>query len=377
MKRIIHYVTSESVFYIKRYKTFAHDRLSSWEHIFAARQKPNDPRIDNHSFHFITKTFLAVIAIRRLRSVHRIAKRANAVVIHGLSFSMLEYAYIRFLWEKSLFQKAVWIVWGGDVYYFRDRPRGWKGRLTEGLRKKTIPKIRHIAGIPGDIECVQEVYGWIGCRYLVTYPTPTSYSISDRKPTAPLDHVHLPVVMVGNSASRNNRHFEALRELSKFQRNQFYVFCPLAHNGPKKYVESVVQFGKSLFGEFFIYMDSTVSFDEFKKVLLSVDYAIFAHNRQQGVGTALFLLWAGKRLYLREGTTSFRYLKELGLDVMSTDQFFGRDPNEKKLPFEPVKRPDVQRELIETHFGDESISRNWEYMLSMVSDCSHMDCDHQ
>lgn len=54
---------------------------------------------------------------------------------------------------------------------------------------------------------------------------------------------------------------------------------------------------------------------EYLNFLAEIDIAIFAHERQQGMGNILTLLELGKKVYLKKNTTSWKFLNEIDLKI--------------------------------------------------------------
>jgi hypothetical protein len=83
--------------------------------------------------------------------------RGDGVVIHQLSNPRL-LLYLGM--DGRGLKRCAWSIWGGDVYYFKYRPRSPVHDFRESLRKAIIPSIPIVSSmIPGDYETVREVYG--------------------------------------------------------------------------------------------------------------------------------------------------------------------------------------------------------------------------
>ena len=89
---------------------------------------------------------------------------------------------------------------------------------------------------------------------------------------------------------------------------------PLSY-GNKNYAKLVISKGKNIFGDKFIPIIKFQENSEYLNFLTKIDIAIFAHERQQAMGNILTLIELGKKVYLKDSTTSWKFLNEIGLKI--------------------------------------------------------------
>jgi hypothetical protein len=58
---------------------------------------------------------------------------------------------------------------------------------------------------------------------------------------------------------------------------------------------------------------------EYESKVANCKIAILNHRRQQGLGTAMLLLWQGAKLFLSQDSTVFDYFKRIGVSVFSIE----------------------------------------------------------
>jgi dTDP-N-acetylfucosamine:lipid II N-acetylfucosaminyltransferase len=303
--------------YNTRYWGFVRKQIPEFEHKFFAWK---NEFYDRNGSVDKSRTRRRVKQLTSFFRATRAVEDADLVVFHGFFYGI--WHYLLFLaWPSRFLKKSVWTIWGADLYAYKNRPRGGRSRLTEVLRKKVIPRFGHGTSlVPGDLDIAAQVYGFAGTRFGAFYPNPVDYSLAQnasRKPSAGEDKVR--VVMVGNSADPTNQHIAVLHSLHKIWDGSFDVHLPLAYGKPD-YADQVAKVAVSLFDKHAQVQRDFLGPNEYSDVLRSVDVAIYNHNRQQGLGNILFLLAAGKTVYIRSDTTTFDFFQANQIEVFSTER---------------------------------------------------------
>jgi hypothetical protein len=242
------------------------------------------------------------------------ARGEDRVVIHQLSDPrLLLYLFV----FRTAARKCAWMIWGGDVYYFRYRPRTWPHALRERLRRAVIPAIPLVGAIvPGDFEVVRETYGSRARYVRAFYPLPMD--VRSLEPAPPAPRGGRPVtVLVGNSGDPSNEQAGVLRALARFRDEGLRILAPLSY-GDRAHVASVVALGRELFGERFTALTEFLPPEQYARAIREVDAAIMNHAFQQGLGNVVALLLLGKKVYVRRETTTYAYLRDLGIRVFDT-----------------------------------------------------------
>ncbi len=278
----------------------------------------------DHSF-WIESTRHSVFQVDRVGELRRVAvgpwgflrafrglSRGDGVVIHQLSNPRL-LLYLRANRESA--RRCAWSIWGGDVYYFKTRPRTLDHDLRESLRRAVIPSIPVISSmIPGDYETVRSVYGSRARYVSAFYPIPMDYaSLVDGTRAAGGSEV---AILVGNSGDPSNAHAEVLRSLARF-RGQVRILAPLSY-GKSRYVSAVRALGQELFGERFVALTEFLPPEQYARLIRGTDAAIMNHGHQQALGNIIAMLLMGKKVFVRSDATPYRYFLDLGICVADT-----------------------------------------------------------
>lgn len=248
-------------------------------------------------------------------------KKSSRILFH-----QLPHGPALFLWNMfpGLLSKVTWIIWGGDVYLYRQSKESLPSRIYEMFRKmmiKIIPRIASFA--PGDYEIIKKVYNTKADYFPSMYPLPVDFlnftaSSGSEKSNGDLK------ILAGNSGNPSNLHHEILTRLEPLKNTTVKIYCPLSYSGNPDYTASVEERGKQIFGEKFIPMHKMLAPDKYLDLLYGIDVAIMIHDRQQGLGNILPLLYFGKKVFMRAGTSSYEYLKSIGChlsDISSIDTF--------------------------------------------------------
>ena len=257
----------------------------------------------------------------------------------------LAYDPTLFFWylNNRLLKKSTWIVWGSDIYSFQKQQQSLRTRVYEWMRRKIIPVFSEIAAfVKEDYDVIASVYGTSANYLPILYPLPVNLAQLDHAVKAP-NNTNL-VVMIGNSGDPTNNHLEMIQLLSAFRGEEIKVVCPLAYGGTAEYKEIVISEGISTFGNNFIPWLEMKGKQEYAGQLASVDIAIMNHQRQQGLGNILALLYLGKKVFIRSNITSYSFLMRNHCMVMAIESL-------KEMDFKVFSEPMADRVETTTNVG--------------------------
>lgn len=315
MPRILHIFPAEK--FTGHFVDFINNNFPKEEHLFFVMG-------DNNKYQDLSH-YDNVVSARKndgklsvARSLMSLMRSSEKTIIHGLFDPrlMLLIRYCTFF-KPSLNSRLHWVIWGGDLYCHILRERSLKSDIYECLRKSVISNLGNIVAlVPGDYKLAQKWYKAKGRNQVAFYPNPVDFSMLERayKKEANRNNGNMNILL-GNSASSSNNHFDAIDLLSKFKSLDFTVSCPLSY-GNMDYAKEVIAYGKKKLGNKFEAITDFLKPEEYANILASVDAAIMYHNRQQAVHNILSLLYLGKKVFLRSEVTTYSWLKnDLGLEV--------------------------------------------------------------
>lgn len=335
------------------------------------QQHPEDFPPDNHRVIFVDPPFVPVTSIPPdLKHVtllswpadHKVLSRwmaqSEKIIVHGLYNSVDFLVFLRCRpWHLK---KVHWAIWGHDLHSYALPRNHWKAHVHEVLRKSIFRSIRNvIAWMPGDFDLAQRVYRMKARYHPVVYPGIVQL---DFTPKDSSNHKGSRTIQVGNSADPANRHLELFDLLARMNLSDVNVFCPLSY-GNMDYAKQVSEQGRKLFGDRFRPLETTVSLDEYMKMLSSVDLAIMNYRTQKGLGNAIILLSLGKKLYLPADTTPSRYFSEyLGLSIYDTTRL-AKETDKTLFSFDAEKGRH-NREVIRREYSDSRCAELWKAVFS-------------
>lgn len=232
---------------------------------------------------------------------------SSEIVIHGLFGKIL---YILFI-QPWVLKKVHWVIWGGDLYIHLQPKNTLRKKIDEKIRAFVIKRIGYMQyWIKGDVELARKWYGakgkFIEC---LMYPSNTFEKIE----LPAIDKSYI-TILVGNSADPTNNHIEVFEQLRALDDGKFHVICPLSY-GSEVYADEVTRKGQLIFGSRFEPIREFMHLADYHRLLAGVDIAVFAHRRQQAMGTTISLLGLGKKVYMRDDVTPWFTFKEKGVIV--------------------------------------------------------------
>lgn len=260
------------------------------------------------------------------------ASGIDLVILHSFTLNYLDMIY--FLLHPRHTRKTVWVIWGYDLYDYKDRKRSYKSRLTFTLKKLVVRKIPYVIARSPDYKRLQQWYG-SSATHINVEPLYGGGDIANA-PRRSRDQASQAFnIILGNSATKTNRHLDALEILSKYKNDDIKIHIPLSY-GDAQYAETVKMKARSIFGEKVVFLETFMPPDEYRQYLTRMDIAIFNNNRQQALGNLAYLLATGAKIYLNDDSALWEIFNELNFTVhpintlreANYEEFIDLDQNE-------------------------------------------------
>lgn len=279
--------------------------------------------------------------------------RAEKVIVHGLFDPRL---IILLAFQPWLIRKTCWVIWGGDLYAYRNKNQNWKTKFREIFASRVIKNIPLITTtVPGDYELAKKWYR-TKAKYIqnLMYPSHVIRATNPDKNTIK----EQIFIQIGNSADPENNHKEIIDRLANLKNNNIIIFAPLSY-GDKQYGDNISRYGKSIFGDKFIALRKLLSFEKYNEYLLNIDIVIFNHKRQQAMGNTIALLGFGKKVYLRSDVTPWPFFKNIGLSIFDS---------KGDISIEPLssQEKNINRSICCKVFSESNLYESWVNVFSMV-----------
>lgn len=347
-KYYIHIMHNEK--FINEFTKFINCNFANKEHLFLIINGVSEKilKINESKNIIVYKTKYKNVIMEYINIIKFLKKylhNSKKIYIHGI---FEKYLLIFFFIFRKYLKKSNWIIWGGDLYSYRNRKKGFLRKIYYKMEDYVKGNFKgYITHIKGDYELAKKWYGAKGKYYdCFMYPS-NLYKNLDIKEIKK-EYI---AIQVGNSAIETNNHFEILKKLENYKNQNIKIYCPLSY-GNKRYAKKVIKRGNELFGEKFIPMTEFLEYSKYLEFLSQIDIAIFAHDRQQAVGNITSLLSMKKTVYLKERVTTYSMLKELGVkvklfDILDSLERFEDDILEKN------------KEIIRERFSEKRLIEDW------------------
>lgn len=280
------------------------------------------------------------------------AKQFETVYVHWLYGDTA-----RFVNSLPLDVKVVWCFWGGDGlempdmlkdvyqplsfrYFLKHNPQrvsftitDMKGFMNEKRRKtklysnniKAIKRVDYFAHYLIEDYNIVKKHTSFEAVYIPFFYAP----LEEIVPFNFALETNGDDIILGNSDTITNNHFEAIDLLSMADIQGKRVFCPLSYeNG--NYAADVASYGSKKLGSAFIPLRNYLEKEEYNKILSACSFGIMNHNRSQALGNILVLLWGGGKVFMSEQSTLFHYLYSNNVVVFPFQKSFAEP---KQTPF--------------------------------------------
>ncbi|MGJ9458086.1 TDP-N-acetylfucosamine:lipid II N-acetylfucosaminyltransferase [Oceanobacillus sp. CF4.6] len=347
MKKILHIQNTDK--FIEPYNIFINKHFNPAFHDFNIRIIDGMRNLD-----YTSNNITYIKGYKGLLILYKKMLQSEKIILHSLPETRI--LLLLFL-HPFLLKKCYWIIWGSDLYKFNERKSTLRQRTVEKIRSVVIKNLKGIiTHIKGDYELAKQWYGAKGeYYYSFLYPSNLYKKYELSKINKYEDKKY---IQIGNSADPSNNHIEIFDELFKFNDKNFAIICPLSY-GNSHYAKVVIERGKELFGERFIPLTEFMPFDKYLEILAMVNVAIFNHKRQQAVGNITTLLSLGKKVYIRDDITTWKFCKDHGLKVYSLNK-------ECQGIFRPM--PDEMKKInivrVKEQFSEKKLVKDWDKIFS-------------
>jgi hypothetical protein len=181
---------------------------------------------------------------------------------------------------------------------------------------------------------------------------------------APIESSSACNILLGNSATPENNHLEAMRLIADAAGHDRKIICPLSYGIPA-YASMISSEGKQLFGDRFMPLLDFMATAPYLEMLRSCSVAAMNHLRQQAMGNIIMMLWLGARVFLNHENPINKAMASLGVDMHDIREL----PDYLKqgaCGSSPDRIMDI-RERLDRRFGRDAALRNTLALLARVA----------
>ena len=262
----------------------------------------------------------------KLKDFFRECDQADVVLWHGIMYGAKK--MLPLFYSRKLRKKSVWIMRGLDLYNWKCETKfSLRYRLINGMNyfiRKHLPYV--VAIIPTDEEVYHKQFGYRAKCTCVAYPfSKDAFNAMDHFDAQKKRDNGETFILIGNNAYTFNRHLEALESLSSFAEESLKLYIPLSYGNDwydkeKDYKYKVHQYADETFGsEKVEVLYKLLETEQYTNLLMNMDVAIIASNRQNALGNIHRLLYVGNKVYLNKDNPMYQYFLSEGIDIYDMD----------------------------------------------------------
>ena len=316
MKHIVHIIARQK--FTVGYINFMKLKMDEWKQTFIIWRngEPMDT-VDNDDVIYIGNGS----ELHKQKELRRLLNSCDKIIVSGV-FGVEKHLVFYMPW---LLRKTYLHFWGGDFYPLREFKSfldkyGRAAGFSRMLAIKYCKAWLHL--IPGDYDELVQVAGKEKKHFVAPMPGDPLITIdydgimNEAKPHKGCR------ILIGNSATETNRHFETFEMLRHLKDEDIEVICPLSY-GDMDYAAKVIEKGKEIFGDKFTALTEFMEKDAYLRYLVTCDVGVFNQNRQQGMGNIIYMLAMGKKVYIDKDTAMWKTYNERGYSINETSQLNG------------------------------------------------------
>lgn len=326
-------------------------------------ESSRDPTIDEKNVQILNELGCKTIIYRDHQQLILLMKQEDKhsqFIFHSLQN--------RRLWLKLLLtnlpKRCSWISWGADTYQYLINKKSIKQSVAKMIQGITCKRMHYVKSLnPGDGKLISQLFGR---RHVETLPYPL---VGVEKPEFFCSKKHKTLtILLGNSAAKSNNHFELLDSIKHMATENIIVLMPLNYAGSSDYVNKVIKQGEQLLGSKFKPIVNMLSKQEYDLLLADVDITVFAHDRQQGLYVAYYMMLHGKKLFLKASTSTFENFKSYQFKISSLEEL-------SQCSFEQLSQTDSciqlqNQNILLNNFTETALAKKWHDFFAKLGNCT-------
>lgn len=174
------------------------------------------------------------------------------------------------------------------------------------------------------------------------YPTVKNfpfYYVSNLKICDFSNLIDSKLILVGNSASVGNNHFDILEIIKKRKIEVEYKFLFPLNYGDELYGKAVFNSAVEYFGaDRVIALESFLPISDYMKLLNSCRVGIMGHMRQQALGNINLMLLNGAKIFMYKDSIVYKYYTSIGIKLYTIEDDLNLDNINGLLPTNVIKK---------------------------------------
>lgn len=248
----------------------------------------------------------------KLKSLISYVKNSKKVILHGL----FDYKLFVFI-NVFAFKKCGIVFWGGDIELLKEKNKSVKTCVKYIISKIFLKYDIAINLIEEDFNILTNMLKYKFNQHFTT----AYYSDLYEKQIIKLPYIHnlrTINILIGNSATKSNNHFEIIDYLSRFRNEMINIYIPLSY-GDIKYGREVEKYAKLKLGNKVTLIKDYMQPQEYNSFLNTIDIGIFNYHRQQGLGNINRLLILRKKVFINSISGMTKHYQDMNIKIYDTN----------------------------------------------------------
>jgi len=269
---------------------------------------------NEEELHGFNVNYISRISLIDAFRAARLCEEYDIIVFHSLFFPVN--LMLSFTIKRAHLYKTVWTIWGGDLANYVGNI-DFKRKMWAVLRNRVISRIGYVVTTNVEYNLLTKTFNIRPTRIDASYPYLAEQSSIPNQ--GQLDDKQINILL-GNYATRQNRHIETLYLLSKFKDHDIKIYIPLSY-GDQNYARDVKFIAKNIFEEKAIPLTEFMDRKEYGKLLSRIKIGIFNSSQQMAMGTIYSLLLSETKIFTDpSGSIGEILLNERGLKIHTIDE---------------------------------------------------------
>lgn len=335
------------------YIKFINKNFDESEQVFILFGDINEYVGDLHKISMLKNVFL--ISEIKAKDLLQLLRKSNKVVQHGL-FNYKIHLLISLIARK----KHGIVFWGGDIDLLYNKPANLEVFIKHIISKLTLNNTVAINLISNDYKILNDDLRYkFKKHYLAAY-----YTELYEKQIIKLPYHHNKEgikILLGNSATKTNNHFEVIDKLSLFEDELFTVYIPLSY-GDSNYANEVEKYAKLKLKDKAVVITKFLKPTEYNEFLNMIDIGIFNYYRQQGLGNINRLLILRKKVFINYNSGLLEHYKKMGIKIYETNDISAQKFSDF-IQFDEDNMENNRKILIE-ELSNDNIAQQWNKIFS-------------
>ncbi len=171
-------------------------------------------------------------------------------------------------------------------------------------------------------------------------------------------------ILLGNNATYENNHIEALNAMGGFLKLDQKVICPLSY-GDSDYQSLVVKYGKSILGDSFQPMIEFMPFQSYLETISNCRFVVMNHLRQQAMGNILMMMNLGSTIFLRQENPAYSFFVNIGSHVFPIERRISSGDFDRNILTSDQAQENSA--ILKNYWGREKMLKRTKDLISQIS----------